>query len=129
MLFMLFLLLLIVIIFAREIKFIIGVLLLYAISLALWEYLWGKILILTFFLLLTLTLIRKIVEKHNNSPLNKHNDEEILREKAYQYGIEYWAKRNSDQATIGIENYRAWKNDPNSQPEIEKWFQENKHTF
>ncbi len=130
-----FIILLFVIIFAREIKFIIGVLLLYAICLALWDFWWGKIIVVGFFILMVLGIVGTIMEKYEKSSFAKHKKvknkiaDERLREKAYLYGVEYWTKKDGEDAARAIDNYRSWKIDPTSHPDIEKWYQENKATF
>lgn len=136
-------LLILAVLFAKEIRFIIGLFLLYGISLALWEYWWGKIIVTVLLLIwiaaLIGTAIKKIKsvihwfkkEKDNENDQYEHKEDldDEIREKAYLLAMEYWYKQNGNEANYEIQRYRNWRNDPTSVPDIEDWYQQNKHSF
>lgn len=129
MLFIFFILLLIVIIFAREIKFIIGIFLLYALTLALWEYWWGKAITIAFLLFIIMGALGKVIEVIKKRKMRESNNDYDIREKAYLYAIEGLYKSDSESVKDSLDAYRSWRTKPSSQPHIEEWYQENKEYF
>lgn len=56
-------------------------------------------------------------------------DDEMLRENAYNYAINYWLKQDNSEAKSEIEQIRNWRMNPSSNTTTEKWYQENKQSF
>lgn len=51
------------------------------------------------------------------------------RNRAFEYAVAEWYKQEGDEARDTIESYREWLKDPESQPDIEIWYQENREYF
>ncbi|ARK23262.1 hypothetical protein SporoP37_00200 [Sporosarcina sp. P37] len=116
-----------VILFAREIKTFIAFFVLYIIGLALWDYWWGKAIVVTFITLFIAGLILQAYEKISKVLGPNKKALQKKRENAFEYVMTDCFEEIHSSGDI--KSYKEWLRNPKSQPHIENWFLENIDAF
>ncbi|MGC8229872.1 phage holin family protein [Pseudobacillus badius] len=138
----LLIILILAVLFGKQLKMLIGLFSLLVLFIFLWPYWWGKIFVVLLGALNVLGLISmaylKVASKnpiHNKKEENrevktsKEYNEDELRKEAFFYATEDFTNNPNEYTENNLNSYHRWLNNPHSEPEIENWFQENKDYF